>query len=88
MEYNAYKYVFEGNAIFPCNMFVMSWDLFEQYCTWIFPIINELVASIEIKEEWDDYSKRVIGFIAERLLTVWLVEKKYSLKELEILYTG
>lgn len=87
-EYNAYKYVFEGNAIFPCNMFVMSWDLFEQYCTWIFPIINKLVASIEIKEEWDDYSKRVIGFIAERLLTVWLVEKKYSLKELEILYTG
>lgn len=87
-EYNAYKYVFEGKVIFPCNMFIMPWNLFDQYCSWIFPILYELIDLVDINEKWDDYSKRVIGFIAERLLTVWLVEKRLSLKELEIIYTG
>ena len=44
-----------------------------------------MIEEIEIKDSWDDYSKRIIGFWTERLLTVWLLSTNYHIFELPIL---
>lgn len=84
----AFKYVMEGHIIYPCNMFITSKKILDDYCAWLFPILFELLKRVEIKEEWDNYSKRVLGFLAERLWTVWLVQQNYRIKELPILLVG
>lgn len=84
----AFHYVFEGPVLFPCNIFITSREILNEYCSWLFPILEELIETVEIKEEWDNYSKRVIGFFAERLLTVWLMQHKYRIKELPIILVG
>lgn len=85
-DYRAFQYVMNGNILYPCNMFIASRKILEEYCTWLFPILFQIIEKVEIQEEWDDYSKRVIGFFAERLLTVWLVQRDYKIKELSILF--
>lgn len=79
-----YMEVMSGYAFFPCNMFITRKELFDQYCEWLFSII---IPAAELFDEapYDDYSKRAIGFFAERLLTVWLCKHDYRIKELPIL---
>lgn len=87
-EKRAFKRIINGNFIFPCNMFVMSREKLNEYCSWLFPILFVMIRDVQIKEEWDDYSKRVIGFWAERLFTVWLYYSNYTVKTLHILTIG
>lgn len=82
----AFNYVFDGNSMFPCNMFIMRCSELNEYCKWLFDILFKVIKCVEIKDCWDSYSKRVIGFFAERLLTVWVVKKKLKLKELPIVF--
>ena len=83
-----FEEVFSGHMLYPCNMFVTTKEILSEYCEWLFPIVFKLLDRVVIKEEWDNYSKRVIGFFAERFLTVWLLQQKYSIKELPILLIG
>lgn len=47
------------------NMFIMRHDYFIDYCSWLFDILFILEERLEKKE-------RILGFIGERLLDVWL----------------
>ncbi|MCI8981909.1 MAG: DUF4422 domain-containing protein [Hungatella sp.] len=87
-ENTAFRYVFQGHVMFPCNMFITSRKILDEYCNWLFPKLFELIDNVTINEKWDTYSKRIIGFIAERLLTVWIVQQNYRIKELPILLMG
>lgn len=84
-DYEAFQYVMNGYMLYPCNMFITSRKIMEEYCEWLFPILFEMVEKVEIKDSWDDYSKRILGFFAERLLTVWIVQHNFRIKELPIL---
>ena len=53
------------------NMFVMRRDLLDRYCTWLFSMLFEIEGRLDISD-YDAYNTRVFGFIAERLLDVWL----------------
>lgn len=53
------------------NMFVMRRDYFQDYMEWLFSVLFELEKRIDITD-WDAYNSRVYGFVAERLLDVWL----------------
>ncbi len=86
-ERNEVNLFLDSNVIYPCQMFIMRRELMDEYCNWLFPILFELIEKVEIKDEWDAYSKRIIGFIAERLFTVWLLLKEYRIEELPILLT-
>lgn len=57
------------------NMFVMRYDMFCSYCEWLFDILFEVEKKIDIAG-YDIYQKRVCGYLAERLLDVWLVKNK------------
>ena len=84
----AFQKVMEESIIFPCNMFITKRTRMNEYCEWLFPILFQLIDRVEVKEEWDTYSKRVIGFWAERLFTVWLYYSGYLVKQLPVLAIG
>ena len=54
------------------NMFVMKRPLFDAYCEWLFGILFELERRLDISA-YSQNDARVFGFVAERLLDVWLV---------------
>lgn len=83
LEY--FSEVMDGYAFFPCNMFITKKEVLDRYCKWLFSIIIPAAESFD-ETSYDDYSKRAIGFFAERLLTVWLYRHDYYIKELPILY--
>ena len=53
------------------NMFIMKYDLFCEYMDWLFSILFELEKRLDISD-YTDNDKRVFGFVAERLLDVWI----------------
>jgi len=75
-EYQTFVKVMEkNNKLAPCNMFLMNAENFNSYCEWLFAILEEMEKRIDISN-YNTYQKRVFGFIAERLLNVWVEMKK------------
>lgn len=66
--------VFEGTLYSPCNMFIMRREILEELCSWMFPILDEVVAHGGAKE--DVYLNRYPGFISERLLTLFFEKNR------------
>lgn len=71
------KEVFDGKYFYPANMFVMSRQLFDSYCEWIFPILFRLEKKIDVMG-LGAAERRAVGFIAERLLTVFVLKQRDS----------
>jgi len=81
---DAFDTVMNGYAFYACNMFIMKKTIVNEYCEWLFSIIIDAARGIDL-QDYDPYSKRIIGFIAERLLTVWLFNHNLRIRELPIL---
>ena len=75
--------IMQGRKIHIYNMFVMSSETASEYCQWLFPILFELEKRIDITQ-YDNYQKRVFGFIAERLFNVWLVHHQLTFCEIPV----
>lgn len=67
------------------NMFIMRKNILDAYCTWLFAIMEELEKRLDIST-YDEYNKRVFGFVSERLLDTWLETNHISYKELPVVY--
>ncbi len=65
------------------NMFVMSREKLDAYCAWLFDILFALEARLDISA-YSPYDARVFGFVAERLLDVWLETNGYAYRELPV----
>ena len=68
------------------NMFVMRRDCFDAWCAWLFPVLFEVERRLDISG-YDPYNARVFGFVAERLLDVWIETNGYDYRELPVLNT-
>jgi len=77
----AFDDVMNGHNIFVCNMFVTKREVLNAYCQWLFSFLIEVAEDMDVSG-YDDYSKRVIGFFAERMWTVWLRKQKLKIKEM------
>ena len=64
----------ESTLFAPMNLFVMKRAMFNQYCEWMFPILLQLEKEISI-EGRDNYQKRVLAFLAERMLSLFAYTK-------------
>lgn len=85
-EYIAdFENVMKKKELFPCNMFVMKKELFNQYMTWLFSVLVEMEKATDIST-YDKYQQRIFGFLSERLLDVWLTHNKIDYKTLPVLY--
>jgi len=80
----SFDFVMESKAFYPCNMFVMKKLVLDEYCEWLFSFLIDAARVTNIKI-YDEYSSRIIGFFAERMLTVWLMHHQLRIKEFPIL---
>lgn len=87
---DAFNRVTGSRAEFMYEMFVTRRKIFDAYCEWLFSFIvdvtNEVIARTNIAQIDNPRKYRVVGLIAERLLTVWLMKNRLRLKSLPILY--
>lgn len=67
------------------NMFIMSKELVDQYCQWLFPIIDELFERLGA-ENMSAFDARYPGRVSERLFNVWLKKEKLRIKEVPFMY--
>jgi len=67
----AFDAVMQSTAGHRFNMFVMKRPFFDAYCAWLFDVLFELERRLDISS-YSQYDARVFGFVAERLLDVWL----------------
>ena len=61
------------------NMFIMKRDKLDSYCEWLFDILFELEARLDISE-YSANDARVFGFVSERLLDVWIYTIDFEYK--------
>lgn len=67
------------------NMFVMRKDYFNEYCTWLFDVLQELESRTDITK-YDAVEARIYGYISELLLDVWLETKQYEYYEQNVAF--
>jgi len=83
----AFDDVMNGKKLYLYNMFISNKKIFNEYYNWLFDILFRLENEINI-ENYSDYDKRVFGFLAERLLNVWLQKNSnIKIKEMPVYNT-
>ncbi len=80
-----WKTMVNSNKMSICNMFIMNWENFNSYCTWLFNILDKAEEIIDITN-YSPYQQRLYGFLAERLLNVWISAEKKKTKEYPMLF--
>ena len=64
------------------NMFIMSAEIFNDYCNWLFSILSQIEPSINLVEEGYTLSEsRIYGYLGEILLNVYVKSKSLRVKQ-------
>lgn len=61
----------KNNECYFCNMFIMKKNIFNEYCSWLFDILQKVETKIDYNDR-DSYQKRVFGFLSERMLNIFI----------------
>lgn len=69
--YETAQEIQQGKFYCAYNMFIARKEIFDAYCEWLFPILFYCEEKCGMKE--DKYQNRYIGFLAERLLTIYFM---------------
>ena len=83
---DSFKTIMNGHYGYACNMFICKKELLNDYCKWLFDILFDLEKNINLNDR-DDYQKRVFGFLAERLLAVWILKNGLKVYEETLFFT-
>lgn len=62
------------------NMWITRKDIYDSYCCWLFDILFEVEQRLDTTG-YDDYQKRVMGFLSERLFRAWLFMQPVPIRE-------
>jgi len=91
---NIYDQFMNQKKAYMFNMAIMPKNLFDDYCAWVFDILNDLFQK-RGTENMTNFEQRYPGRISELLFNVWLLEKienkeidEKEIKELPYLYIG
>lgn len=74
---NSFDNVWNGFYYYAYNMFIAKSKYFDSYCSFLFPLLN--YCEDHCKDHENAYQKRYIGFLAERLLKVYLDKNQKSI---------
>ncbi len=75
--------LFRGKYFFNHNMLVAKKKVFQDYCSWLFPILERTEELSEPKGS--ERSDRYIGYLGENLMTLYVL---YHHRDLNIVYTS
>lgn len=82
----SYTEIMRGKRIYFFNMFITNKKTFDKYSEWLFDILFEVEERVNISE-YDDYHKRIFGFMSERLMYVFMKHNKVKIKEVGVVNT-
>ncbi|WP_182995285.1 DUF4422 domain-containing protein [Pelobium manganitolerans] len=77
--------VLNGNILYGNNMFVMKEARYRDFMQWWFDVLFKFEQSVDL-ESYKGYQRRILGFIAERTLTLWMIHNNLKIKELQLIY--
>lgn len=82
----SFYYVFEvNNKLSPCNMFIMKYSDFCNYCNWLFSILFQAEKEINISN-YSERESRIFGYMAERLFNLYIYHNKFKIGYLPVLW--
>ncbi|MGO5069840.1 DUF4422 domain-containing protein [Roseburia faecis] len=80
---DAFNYVMHTMLMSIGNMWITQKAIFDRYCSWLFDILFEVEKRIDLTG-YNDYQRRVMGFLSERLFRVWLIMQPEMISEIEM----
>ena len=66
------------------NMFICKKELADDYFEWVFDILKKMEDEIDF-DKYSDNQKRILGFLSERLINVYIKRNNLNVKEKPIL---
>ncbi len=75
---DAFEEFESGKYYIPYNMMIIKRELLDAYCEWAFAVYEYCVSHFKKKE--DKYQRRDIGFLSERVMTLYLIKHRYEIK--------
>lgn len=81
----AFDHVMKCTSGHRFNMMLMKREKLDAYCSWLFDVLYELEAQLDISS-YTPYDARVFGFVAERLLDVWVETNQIAYAEAPFWY--
>ncbi len=87
----SYLSVMNSYHISYCNMIITKKDILDDYCEWLFSVLDKCENTINIIN-YDKGHKRIYGYFAEILMNVYIKHKKFKEKRVPVVcvfeYTG
>lgn len=83
--YEFSKKIFSSNTLYMYNMFIMDGERYNHYCEWLFPLVFMIEEKLKDIHR-DKYQSRYMGFLSERLLTLYVQYNKLDRFEADILF--
>lgn len=78
--YESSKNIFNKDFLYVCNMFIVNKENFNKYCEWLFDILFEIEKrQTRILDNF--YQNRYLGFLGERLLTLYVLHNNFKISE-------
>ena len=86
---DAFDAVIDSMTFYKCNMFITRRNVLDAYCKWLFSFLidatEEVLRGAKLQNlPWSP--RRLMSFLAERMLTVWLIKNRLRIKELDIMF--
>lgn len=75
---NAFKMAAKSMDIRLGNIALMRRDVFDRYCEWLFDILLKVDATNIDRSNYSPYQSRYIGFLAERLMTAFILHEQQT----------
>lgn len=72
--------ILEEKSIQLGYLFISRWGRFEELCEWLYPVLVELEKRIDLSK-YEGYQSRVIAFLYERLVPVFIRTKGYKIEQ-------
>lgn len=71
------QYLYKSNHWIPCNMFICKWELFNQYCSFLFTILSEVEQ--QVRPYGYTRLNRNLGYMGELLLGIFCIHNKLKI---------
>ena len=81
--YPYFEEALASDLVYCGNLFVTDSARYKAYTDWLFTIFDDIEDQID-PEMYDDYHKRVFGFLSEQLLSVWVKKNGLSIYEANV----
>lgn len=82
---SSFQKMLRGRSLYANNMFILPSHHYNRFMEWWFSVLFEFEKTVDLTH-YQGYQQRVIGFIAERLLTTWFLHENLRIKEMPVIY--